>query len=122
FVVVEQGAHDGQLARDIAAALAEISPACFERLDYRVVEPRPKARDWLRQSLAGSDRIRVVSSLAETAAPEGVFLCNELLDAFPVRCLVREAGEWRERQVGLDEAGQLAWTSRPLPAALAGYA
>jgi len=120
--IVEQGAHDGQLARDILGGLEEIGAA--PGIDYRIVEPRGAVRGRLRERFEREglgERVSVVESAAAAAASQGVFLCNELLDAFPVRRLRFEAGEWREWRVGLGEDG-FRWVSRPLPAALAGVA
>ncbi|MGC2352140.1 MAG: SAM-dependent methyltransferase, partial [Candidatus Udaeobacter sp.] len=41
FVIVEQGAHDGQFARDVLESLQKHTPEFFEALRYRMVEPFP---------------------------------------------------------------------------------
>ncbi len=126
FVIVEQGAHDGRLARDIMAGLKEIDRALWERVEYRIIESRKPVREMLNQTLAedpSAAQFRVVKSFVEARAPRGVFICNELLDAFPVHCLIYAGGRWQERCVGLDRAGiQLDWVSRPLPASLSEFA
>ena len=126
FVIVEQGAHDGRLARDIMAGLKEIDREIGGRVEYRIVESREPVREMLRQTLAADPtaaHIKVVESFAKAKAPQGVFLCNELLDAFPVHCLIYAGGCWQERCVGLDGAGtQLQWVCRSLPESLAGFA
>lgn len=96
-VIVEQGAHDGQLARDIVAALRAAGKSC----DYRIVEPRVTIREWLQGRPREEDfpEIRVVASFADAKAPAGLFLCNELLDAFPFRRMVFEGGKWKEQRV-----------------------
>ncbi|HRQ90964.1 MAG TPA: SAM-dependent methyltransferase, partial [Bacteroidia bacterium] len=117
FVVVEQGGHDGRLARDIVAGLEEVGAPLLEQFEYRIVEPRESIRCRLERDLGAEreDRIRVVGSLGEARAPQGIFLCNELLDAFPVDLLIYESGEWRERWVGwCAEENRPMWVSRPL--------
>jgi SAM-dependent MidA family methyltransferase len=90
FTIIEQGAHDGQLAEDILSALGQ------KPLRYLIVEPNPRYREVQAKRLG--DRVQWVESL--TALPSGprhgFFVCNELPDAFPVH-LVRWCGErWRE--------------------------
>src|SRR5262249_51208702 len=41
FMIVEQGAHDGQFASDVLGAIQRRSPELFEVLRYRMVEPFP---------------------------------------------------------------------------------
>lgn len=123
LAIVEQGAHDGQLACDIARALGNLGDS-VPAWDYRVVEPRESVRERLRERFLGEglgNRVRVVPSLAEAAAESGVFLCNELLDAFPVDRLVLEGGEWRELRVGRS-GDRPGWVSHPLREGLAPFA
>ncbi|MEX2580052.1 MAG: SAM-dependent methyltransferase [Verrucomicrobiales bacterium] len=125
FVVVEQGGHDGQLARDFLAGLASTGSALSKSVVYRIVEPRSAVRERLDETFRneGFGGIETVATLEEARGEQGLFLCNELLDAFPFRRLAFEEGEWRERKVGWDEAGQApCWVSRPLPAELTRYA
>lgn len=125
FVVVEQGAHDGQLARDIVAGLREITGTIPEGFQYRILEPRSSVRTALKSRLAEENLdkiIQVVTSFAEAAAPQGIFLCNELLDAFPVQLLAFEEGRWCEKQVGYEEKSSVfVLVSRPLDPALADF-
>lgn len=117
FVLVEQGGHDGRLARDILAGLREIGTPLLGGLEYRLVEPRPALREALETGLADDpvDRLRIVDSLEAAHAPAGLFLCNELLDAFPVDLLLFTDGAWHERRVGWDEtSASPAWVSGPL--------
>jgi len=117
FVVVEQGGHDGQLARDILAGLRELGSPLLETLEYRLVEPREELRKSLESHFSANPdpAIRVVSSLREASAPIGIFLCNELLDAFPVDLLLFEDGLWHERQVGWNAAAHHPeFVTRPL--------
>ncbi|MEZ5384711.1 MAG: SAM-dependent methyltransferase [Prosthecobacter sp.] len=98
FTIIEQGAHDGQLAEDVIAALGD------ESLSYLIVEPNPRYREAQARRLG--DRVQWVEGLAELrpGPRHAFFLCNELPDAFPVH-LVRWNGElWRELHV--DEALQ----------------
>src|SRR6184192_1406032 len=85
FVIVEQGAHDGQFACDVLEFLKKHAPEFFEVLRYRIVEPFPILRD--RQSLTlkpFQEKIEYHDSLRPFA---GVHFSNELLDALPVRLI-----------------------------------
>lgn len=114
FVIVEQGAHDGRLARDISAALRESPEAAGMVWEYRIIEPRAELQLALETQLREENLpIRIVPSVEEARAPQGIFLCNELLDAFPVDRLRFTGGTWREEWVTLGEAG-FQWSTRPL--------
>jgi len=115
WVVVEQGAHDGQLARDILAGLDEIGGGLERRVEYRIVEPRGSIRESLSAHLAErpDDRLKVVPSLVAARAPAGIFLCNELLDAFPVALVVRRGGKWMENRVAC-RGDELGWREEEL--------
>ena len=112
FCVVEQGAHDGQLAADILDALAEIDVP----VSYAIVEPNPAFR--AKQAEKLGPRATHHHNVADFRAKTGVLLCNELLDAFPVDRFRFVGGEWRELRVILDEAGNLAEGDFPLKTGL----
>ena len=108
LVLVEQGAHDGQLARDILDGLHTRNSPLNEKVEYRIVEPRESIRRELCEILDGTrfdGRLSLVSSLTEAHAASGIFICNELLDAFPVRRFIWEGGRWRDLAVKAEEKG-----------------
>src|ERR1700736_126484 len=82
FIIVEQGAHDGQFARDVLEALQESSPEFFSALRYRVVEPFRVLQDRQSETLDGfRDKVAWRDSI-ETLEPfTGIHFSNELLDA-----------------------------------------
>ena len=109
FSVIEQGAHDGQLAADVLGGLREISPCCFAATSYCIVEPFPVLAGRQRKRLSGIDaRVDWTSSLREVDVGAGVHLSNELPDAFPVHLVTRTSGEWRERMV-VEAGGRFAF-------------
>jgi SAM-dependent MidA family methyltransferase len=96
--LVEAGAHDGTLAGDILRWTRRSRGDLFDRLEYWIVEPSQRRRDWQNRTLAEfSGKVRwaktvvdVESSMAsrrahESAPVHGIIFCNELLDALPVR-------------------------------------
>lgn len=95
FCVIEQGAHSGVLARDILGA--------WPGLPYRLVEPMDCLREFQCQTLQDLQAdIRQVSSLRNLRETNAVFLCNELLDSFPVRRLHFSGSRWEEWRVVAD--------------------
>lgn len=85
FVIVEQGAHDGQFARDVLQSALQRAPEFFEALRYRIVEPFPILRERQSQTLEPfRDKIEWCNSLEPFV---GVHFSNELLDAMPARLI-----------------------------------
>ena len=85
FVIVEQGANDGQFARDVLESAQSRAPEFFEALDYRIIERVPILRERQSQMLKlFRDKIKWRDSLEPFT---GVHFSNELLDAMPVRLI-----------------------------------
>lgn len=113
--IVEAGAHDGQLAKDILTWLRERRKEIFGRLEYWIIEPSARRREWQRESLGQFGKVvRWSAQMSELetlvqSAPAIIF-SNELLDAMPVRRMCWDAKEkkWFELGVGM-EAGRFAW-------------
>ena len=105
FTIIEQGAHDGQLAEDVLSAVGD------RPVRYLIVEPNPRYREAQRQRLG--DRVQWVESLAalQTGPRHAFFLCNELPDAFPVHLVRWGGGRWQELFVEAD--GQEAFRFVP---------
>ena len=94
--LVEAGAHDGQLARDILTWLQLNRPELFDRVEYRVIEPSPCRQEWQKKTLEQySSHVRWFTNFHSIATnnsqsairnPQlnGVVFSNELLDAMPV--------------------------------------
>jgi len=107
FTLVEQGANDGQLLADILAAWPGPSPRVIivEPLEQRRAAQRKTLEPWLQ-------RVQHVAREDELPDLTGVFFANELLDAFPVKLIVREDGRWFERRVG-SEDGHFVFVDAP---------
>jgi SAM-dependent MidA family methyltransferase len=85
FVIVEQGAHDGQFARDVLQSAQSRAPEFFEALDYRIIESFPILRERQSQML---EPFRNKVEWRDSLQPfVGVHFSNELLDALPVRLI-----------------------------------
>jgi SAM-dependent MidA family methyltransferase len=90
--VWEFGAGSGALA---AQLLGELGGKVAR---YTIVELSAALRERQREKLAAfGDRVQWADQLPE--AMEGVVVGNEVLDAMPVKLLVRKAGQWHERGV-----------------------
>jgi SAM-dependent MidA family methyltransferase len=100
FWIIEQGAHDGQLATDILNWCRAEAPDFWPPLRYGIVDGPPI-----------KDTIALRSPDLEN--PIGVFFSNELVDAFPVRVVIFLAGQWLERRVDLHDE-KLIWVDRPI--------
>jgi SAM-dependent MidA family methyltransferase len=122
FTIVDQGAHDGQFARDVLTELRVKSPEFFSTLHYRIVEPFPVWQDRQSQTLRPfRDKVEWRSRLSSLRSADphlnplpqgeadakrqvrvdelepfvGVHFSNELLDAMPMNL--------RGKFVGLDD-------------------
>jgi SAM-dependent MidA family methyltransferase len=96
FVIVEQGAYDGQFARDVLEFLQKRFPDFFGALRYRILEPFPILEHQQRRGLeAFGDKVEWRQSPKPFT---GVYFSNELLDAMPVRLI----SDGTEKLVGLD--------------------
>jgi len=85
FVIVEQGAHDGQFARDVLKFAQEHAPEFFAALRYRIVEPFPRLQQRQTRTLGVfREKVEWCDSLQPFV---GVHFSNELLDAMPVRLI-----------------------------------
>ena len=92
--VWEFGAGTGEMAFEILSKLGER----IER--YTIVDLSAGLKESQRQRLLPfKDKVRWVSELP--AAFEGVVLGNEVLDAMPVKLLVKVGSQWFERGVSL---------------------
>ncbi len=116
FTLVEGGPGEGRLARDLLDALGETAPELYARLRYAPDEASPALAR--RQAAALAPHAKILASwVPEGGEPvTGLYLSNELLDAFPVHRLTRRGGELAEVHVAVREGALeevLAPPSRP---------
>lgn len=105
FFVMEWGAGNGLLERDIGAAAAQLPGGFGDTLRYVGVD-RGTAPG-LELGGDGPGVARVTAAGLPLRGRRGVILSNELLDAFPVHQGRREAGELREVYIAVDDSGAL---------------
>ena len=95
FLIVEQGAHHGQFARDVLESTQRRFPEFFSALRYQIVEPFSVLQDRQSQTLRQfRDRVLWRKSLDELEAFAGIHFSNEVLDAMPINL--------RGKLVGID--------------------
>jgi SAM-dependent MidA family methyltransferase len=100
FTIVEQGAGEGYVCRDMLNYLngSEI----YKALTYSIIEFNPALRDRQEELLAGyREKVRWAASLSDVGSFKGCIFSNELLDAFPVH-IVQMDDELKELYVTVD--------------------
>ena len=129
--IVEAGAHDGQLAKDILAWLQSNRPELFDQIEYWIIEPSGRRQEWQGETLrefaprvrwfAGFQsllRERTCHSSPATRHPplRGVIFSNELLDAMPAHRFGWDAQnkKWFEWGVAVD-GEKFAWAKIQTP-------
>ena len=104
FNVVELGAGDGRLCRDILAAARYLPEGFGDAVNYTVLDRRDSP-GWEpgipNASRVIADALSPHSDNAAAPAPAHCVLSNELLDALPVHQVRLESGRLRELYVGL---------------------
>lgn len=115
YSIVEMGSGEGKLARAVLTALRGAAPAWAASTRYVVVE---RARQALLDSVvnlsADFERVIGYTRLEEVLPASGVFLSNELVDAFPVHLLEKREG--RVFEVYVEESGRTLLSDLSTPA------
>ncbi|MEY5009745.1 MAG: hypothetical protein RLZZ253_884 [Verrucomicrobiota bacterium] len=113
FTLVEQGANDGTLLRDVLEALRAFAPECFAQTLCFIVEPFPELEARQRQTLAQFPHTEWVRDLLHIPKFEGIHFSNELLDAFPFHRVFWTGSCWEELAVAWAEPG-FFWIRVPI--------
>ena len=115
--IVEAGAHDGRLAKDILNWLRTYRTEVFQRLEYWIIEPSARRQEWQRRTLADFHGLvfwaRELSELAShSTGVRGIIFSNEFFDSMPVHRLAWDAKKrtWFEWGVTVQD-GQFVWSS-----------
>lgn len=96
YFIVEMGSGVGTLGAGILKALRERHGAWLPKLRYVFVERSESALLKSILSAGSGERVLGYSRLEDVPACSGVFLSNELVDAFPVHLLQKDGGLMRE--------------------------
>lgn len=109
FTVVEMGAGDGRLCRDILSWLRVFAPGLYREMRYVLVERSDRQRERQVATLAGlrakRGSVELVADLEGLLPPgvEGCFISNELVDSFPVHRVAKLGGRLQEVYVSLED-------------------
>ena len=107
FSLVEMGAGNGELAKDILNFIQSDNDNVFiEALRYIIIERSPALIELQQQLLTSFKQIKLSwqtwSDLARNSI-EGCFFSNELVDAFPVHLITKSHNALEEVYLGLEE-------------------
>lgn len=115
LTIVECGAGDGSFASGVLRALRDQFPLRFAETRYVVYELSDDARRRAQERLSEfGDRVQFCSDFDQVSARSGIYISNELLDAFPVHRVVMDQGGLSEFYVGVDSGGNFVWSTGPL--------
>ncbi|NVM76005.1 SAM-dependent MidA family methyltransferase [Duganella sp. SG902] len=110
--ILEFGAGTGKLAFDI---LTELSAAGVTVERYSIVELSGELRQRQREKLRDFPQVEWLDALPATF--DGVVFGNEVLDAMPVRLVIKNPQGWQELQVTVS-AGRFQYLEAPASAEL----
>ena len=109
--LVEIGPGRGTMMADMLRVIGRVAPALYDAATLHLVETSARLRQVQQATLsAHAAKISWHDDLAQV--PDGFTLlsANELFDAIPIRQFVKTADGFRERMIGLDDDGELAFT------------
>ena len=109
-VVAEIGPGRGTLMKDLLRTVSRLDPAFARQTRFALIEASPRLVEVQKATLANSSTSPVWYSRFEDLPEAPLFIVsNELFDALPIRQFVKTMSGWRERMVGLDKDGELAF-------------
>ena len=114
FHLIELGPGRGTLMRDILR-VAHLRPAFLKAARLWLVEISGRLRHEQQKTLKsmGDVDIQWADRLEDIPEAPCLIIANEFFDCFPIRQFQFDDNEWRERLVGLDEAGNLTFVCGP---------
>ena len=102
FDLIEAGAGDGRLARDILDSAQRIDPDFYSVIRLFLVERSPAARAAQQDTLGPHAALLKYSGSAVPEAIHGAIIANELLDALPIHAVAMTGNGLREVFVDLE--------------------
>ena len=103
FYVVEMGAGNGELAKDILNFLSDSDRRLTQALRYIIIEQSPALKLKQQKLLESFDISWKTWSEISLDSIVGCFLSNELVDAFPVHLVTKNNGQVEEVFVSIEE-------------------
>ncbi|HEY7999049.1 MAG TPA: SAM-dependent methyltransferase [Pseudolabrys sp.] len=115
--IIELGPGRGTLMKDALRA-AKVMPAFRDAVVLHLVEVSPALREQQERTLEHLHTPMFWHpSLNDVPKGPAIVIANEFFDALPINQMIKTDYGWHERQIGIDAAGNLAFTaaSNPLP-------
>ena len=106
LTLCELGGGRGTLMADAMRVLSKSEAA--SAIDLHMIEASPALRTAQSERLADTSP-SFVTHIEDLPTGHTLLVANEFLDCLPAHQFVQEDKAWRERLVGLDEAGNLAF-------------
>jgi NADH dehydrogenase [ubiquinone] 1 alpha subcomplex assembly factor 7 len=115
FHLVELGPGRGTLMSDLLRVARKI-PAFWQAVQIHLIEVSSRLRACQKTMLEPSgSALHWHEDMGDVPHGPFIVVANEFFDALPVRHLIRGEKGWHERQVGLDENGNLRFGLSPDP-------
>lgn len=110
--IAEIGPGRGTLMKDVARTLKKLDHGLSAGADLALIEISQRLREIQQGTLADIGKAVAWHESVATLPPGPLMIVgNEIFDAVPVRQFVRTGGTWRERAIGVDEAGALRFVA-----------
>jgi SAM-dependent MidA family methyltransferase len=110
--IAEIGPGRGTMMADILRTIRQLGPELYDAATVHMVETSPALRTIQQTTLAShSEKLAWHESFDEIPPGFLLFVANEFFDAVPIRQFVKTANGFRERLVGIDEAGNLGFVA-----------
>lgn len=108
--LAEIGPGRGTLMKDMLRTFARLDPQFAAGIGFAIIEASPRLAELQKQTLAGVPTRPEWFGHVDQLPDRPLFIVgNELFDALPVRQYVKSADGWRERVIGLQDDGSLAF-------------
>jgi SAM-dependent MidA family methyltransferase len=110
--IAEIGPGRGTMMSDILRVIGKLAPELYDCATVHLVETSPTLRDVQARTLASHEG-KIAWHDGFDEIPRGFLLlaANEFFDAVPIRQFVKTTAGFRERLVGLDADGELAFAA-----------
>lgn len=120
FQIIEMGAGNGTMAHDVMTKLEQSFPKLGERSTYHIVEKAAGMREKQEKTLSGLPVVwhDLSADAMDFSNVVGVFVSNELPDAFPIHRIKRYGKRLAAVCITQGEYGEFRETEQPLPAEL----
>jgi NADH dehydrogenase [ubiquinone] 1 alpha subcomplex assembly factor 7 len=113
--LIELGPGRGTMMLDAMRA-ARVMPGFRNALSIHLGESSPALERRQRQTLGGLDLpLEWHQTLPDVPEGPSIVVANEFFDALPVNQAVKKNGAWHERQIAIDDDGNLVFAAAPEP-------